>query len=85
MAETTTEVTAAATSTTAPPVQCRAPSALQCCQTVGTPSNPIVSLLLGLLGIVVQDSNTLIGATCKLPCPIILLRNLIITFRLTYY
>ncbi|KAG5655291.1 hypothetical protein KAF25_010443 [Fusarium avenaceum] len=65
MAESSTEVTAAATSTAAPPFQCPASSALQCCQTVGTPNTPLIGLLLGLLGIVVQDSNTLIGGTCS--------------------
>ncbi|KAF5392802.1 hypothetical protein D9757_000926 [Collybiopsis confluens] len=38
---------------------------IQCCNTVGTNSNPVISLLLGLLGIVVQDVNALIGATCS--------------------
>ncbi|KAH6959461.1 hypothetical protein DER45DRAFT_260301 [Fusarium avenaceum] len=65
MAESSTEVTAAATSTAAPPFQCPASSALQCCQNVGTQSSPIIGFLLGLLGIVVQDPNTLIGATCS--------------------
>ncbi|KAI8711127.1 Hydrophobin [Fusarium sp. LHS14.1] len=65
MAESTTESTAAATSTTAPSGLCRAPASLQCCQTVGTPSSGPISLLLSLLGIVVRDSNILIGATCS--------------------
>ncbi|KIK55495.1 hypothetical protein GYMLUDRAFT_47698 [Collybiopsis luxurians FD-317 M1] len=38
---------------------------VQCCQTVGTESNPVISLILGLLGIVIQDVDTLIGATCS--------------------
>ncbi|KAH8822418.1 fungal hydrophobin [Flagelloscypha sp. PMI_526] len=38
---------------------------IQCCQTVGTATNPVISLLLGLLGIVVKDVNALIGATCS--------------------
>ncbi|KIL85004.1 hypothetical protein FAVG1_11875 [Fusarium avenaceum] len=65
MAESTTEVTAAATSTAAPPGICMAPSSLQCCISVGTSTSPGIGLLLGLLGIVVRDSNTLIGATCS--------------------
>ncbi|KAF5630219.1 fungal hydrophobin [Fusarium tjaetaba] len=62
--ETTTESSAAATTTTAAST-CNAPAALTCCQTVGTSSNPVISLLLGLLGIVVQDPNTVLGATCS--------------------
>ncbi|KAI7767089.1 hypothetical protein LZL87_012375 [Fusarium oxysporum] len=65
MVESTTESTAAATSTTAASGQCNAPAALQCCQTVGTPTSPVISLLLGLLGIVVQDTTILLGATCS--------------------
>ncbi|EEU34410.1 uncharacterized protein NECHADRAFT_106229 [Fusarium vanettenii 77-13-4] len=65
MAESTTESTAAATSTTAPSGLCQAPASLQCCQTVGTQRNGVISLILSLLGIVVRDSNILIGATCS--------------------
>ncbi|KAF5707719.1 hypothetical protein FGLOB1_6790 [Fusarium globosum] len=60
--ETTTESSAVAATTTAASI-CVAPAALTCCQTVGTPTNPVISLLLGLLGIVVQDPNTVLGAT----------------------
>ncbi|KAJ0149907.1 3-oxoacyl-[acyl-carrier-protein] reductase FabG [Fusarium oxysporum f. sp. albedinis] len=62
--ETTTESSAVAATTTAAASICNAPAALTCCQTVGTATNPVISLLLGLLGIVVQDPNTLLGATC---------------------
>ncbi|CZR46075.1 uncharacterized protein FPRO_11522 [Fusarium proliferatum ET1] len=63
--ETTTESSAVAATTTAAASICVAPAALTCCQTVGTPTNPVISLLLGLLGIVVQDPNTVLGATCS--------------------
>ncbi|TVY77604.1 Fruiting body protein SC3 [Fusarium oxysporum f. sp. cubense] len=63
--ETTTESSAVAATTTAAASICNAPAALTCCQTVGTATNPVISLLLGLLGIVVQDPNTLLGATCS--------------------
>jgi len=65
-AESTTESTAAAPSTAAVAPLCGAPAALQCCNTVGTSSNPVISLLTGLLGIVIQNPDTLIGATCKI-------------------
>ncbi|KAF5246020.1 hypothetical protein FANTH_7110 [Fusarium anthophilum] len=64
--DTTTESSAvAATTTVAAASICIAPAALTCCQTVGTSSNPVISLLLGLLGIVVQNPNTVLGATCS--------------------
>ncbi|KAI1049379.1 hypothetical protein LB506_004686 [Fusarium annulatum] len=63
--ETTTESSAVAATTTASASICVAPAALTCCQTVGTPTNPVISLLLGLLGIVVQDPNTVLGATWR--------------------
>ncbi|KAF4457617.1 hypothetical protein F53441_490 [Fusarium austroafricanum] len=63
MIESTTESTAAATSTTVPPPTCNAPAGLQCCGSTGHPNDGPVSLLLGLLGIVVKDTNTLIGLT----------------------
>ncbi|KAF4335361.1 hydrophobin [Fusarium beomiforme] len=65
MVGSTTESTAAATSTTAASGQCIAPATLQCCNTVGTATDPVISLLLGLLGIVVRDQTTLLGATCS--------------------
>ncbi|RSM14768.1 hypothetical protein CDV31_005202 [Fusarium ambrosium] len=65
MAESTTESTAAATSTTAPSGPCQAPASLQCCQTVGTVSTPVIGLILSLLGIVVRDTNILLGITCS--------------------
>jgi hypothetical protein len=37
----------------------------QCCNTVTKASDPAASLLLGLLGIVVQDVNVLVGLTCS--------------------
>ncbi|PIL35284.1 hypothetical protein GSI_02009 [Ganoderma sinense ZZ0214-1] len=38
---------------------------VQCCNKVGTASDPIVSLLLGLLGIVLGDPSVLVGVTCS--------------------
>ncbi|RGP74787.1 hydrophobin [Fusarium sporotrichioides] len=64
IAESTTESAVAASSTTAASGQCVAPASLQCCQTIGTPTNSQVSLLLGLLGIVIRDTSTSIGLTC---------------------
>ncbi|KAH7174950.1 uncharacterized protein B0J16DRAFT_349370 [Fusarium flagelliforme] len=64
-AESTTESIAAVTSTAAVAPFCGAPAALQCCNTVGTSSDPVVSLLIGLLGIVIQNPDTLMGATCS--------------------
>ncbi|KAF5639255.1 fungal hydrophobin [Fusarium sp. NRRL 52700] len=63
--ETTTEPSAIAATTTAAASICNAPAALTCCQTVGTSSNPVIGLLLGLLGIVIQNPNTVLGATCS--------------------
>ncbi|KAF5724911.1 fungal hydrophobin [Fusarium mundagurra] len=65
IAETTTESSAVAATTTAAASICNAPAALECCQTVGTSSNPVIGVLLGLLGIVVQDPNIILGATCS--------------------
>jgi hypothetical protein len=37
----------------------------QCCNTVTTAKDPVASLLIGLLGIVVQDVNVAVGLTCS--------------------
>ncbi|KAF5375918.1 hypothetical protein D9615_008256 [Tricholomella constricta] len=37
---------------------------LQCCQSVQAASSDPVSLLLGLLGVVLDDLNVLVGVTC---------------------
>ena len=37
---------------------------VQCCNTVGYSSNPVVSLILGLLGVVVP-ADVLVGVTCS--------------------
>ncbi|KAK6835919.1 hypothetical protein RU639_002099 [Aspergillus parasiticus] len=38
---------------------------VQCCQRVGLPTDSAVGLLLGLLGVAVQDMSTLVGLTCN--------------------
>ena len=38
---------------------------IQCCNSVQKASDPSVSKLLGLLGIVVQDVTALVGVTCS--------------------
>ncbi|KAK7054512.1 hypothetical protein VNI00_003710 [Paramarasmius palmivorus] len=37
---------------------------VQCCNSVGAANDPSVAKILGLLGIVVQDVNALVGLTC---------------------
>ncbi|TBU28464.1 fungal hydrophobin [Dichomitus squalens] len=39
--------------------------AIQCCNSVQSASDPAASLLLGLLGIVVQGVDVLVGLTCS--------------------
>ncbi|KAK1222734.1 hypothetical protein PQX77_014407 [Marasmius sp. AFHP31] len=38
---------------------------IQCCQTVTTAKDPVVSPILALLGIVLQDLNVGVGLTCS--------------------
>ncbi|KAH6902458.1 fungal hydrophobin-domain-containing protein [Coprinopsis sp. MPI-PUGE-AT-0042] len=38
---------------------------VQCCNSVSTAKDPATALLLGLLGVVVQDVNIPIGVTCS--------------------
>ncbi|PPQ96989.1 hypothetical protein CVT26_006417 [Gymnopilus dilepis] len=52
-----------AAATGSPGNQCTTGS-LQCCNSTGTASDPSISKLLGLLGVVVQDVTALIGVTC---------------------
>ena len=37
---------------------------VECCNTVGSASDPGIATELGLLGVVVQDANVLVGITC---------------------
>ena len=61
----TTTVTVTATATATEPVsQCNTGS-LQCCNSVQSASSSGVPGLLGLLGIVLQDLNVLVGLTCS--------------------
>ncbi|KAI9069432.1 fungal hydrophobin [Trametes sanguinea] len=52
----------------ATPLEARADcstGALQCCDSTAEASSPAVSDLLGLLGIVLQDVDVLVGLTCS--------------------
>ncbi|KAK7472100.1 sc3 hydrophobin [Stygiomarasmius scandens] len=60
---TTVTVTAPATTVTAPASQCNTGD-LQCCNSVQSANSPAASLLLGLLGIVIQGVDVLVGLTC---------------------
>lgn len=61
---TTVTVTQTATQTAIAVSQCNVGS-VQCCDSTSTSSNIVTSLLLGLLGIVVQGVNVPIGVTCS--------------------
>nr|ABA46363.1 hydrophobin 1 [Heterobasidion annosum] len=60
---TTVTVTAPATTTTIPASQCNTGDA-QCCNSVQSATAPAVTSLLGLLGIVLEDINVLVGLSC---------------------
>ncbi|KAL5480793.1 SC3_3 [Sanghuangporus weigelae] len=63
-AKSTTTVTVTATATaTEPASQCNT-GQIQCCNTVQSADTPAVSTLLGLLGIVLEDLDVLVGLTC---------------------
>ncbi|KIY45479.1 fungal hydrophobin [Fistulina hepatica ATCC 64428] len=51
------------TATSIPPSDC-AVSNTQCCDTITTTSDPAVNVLLGLLGIVVNLVDVVVGLTC---------------------
>lgn len=53
-----------AAATGSPSNQCNTGSTL-CCQSSGQATDPTISKLLGLLGVVVQDVTTLVGVTCS--------------------
>ncbi|KAK1234099.1 hypothetical protein PQX77_002703, partial [Marasmius sp. AFHP31] len=38
---------------------------LECCKSVTTAKDPVASLLIGLLGIIIQDVNVGVGLTCS--------------------
>lgn len=59
----TTTVTVTATATPTSVSQCTTGS-VQCCNSVESASDPAASLLLGLLGVVVQGVDVLVGITC---------------------
>ncbi|KAJ3813516.1 fungal hydrophobin [Lentinula lateritia] len=70
---TTVTVTAPGTTTTEPASSCSTGS-LQCCDSTETAGSDAGSLLLGLLGIVVEDLNVLLGLGCS-PITVIGLGN----------
>ncbi|THU84056.1 fungal hydrophobin, partial [Dendrothele bispora CBS 962.96] len=47
-----------------PASQCNT-APVQCCDTVGSASDPAISKELGILGITVQDVTALVGLTCS--------------------
>ncbi|KAJ4474837.1 hydrophobin [Lentinula aciculospora] len=57
-------VTAPATTTTITSVDCTT-GPIKCCDSTKTAGSAAGSLLLGLLGIVVQDLNVLLGLNCS--------------------
>ncbi|KAI5121526.1 hypothetical protein M0805_002586 [Coniferiporia weirii] len=60
----TTTITVTATPTATTVSQCNTGN-LQCCQSTESSSDPVTSLLLGLLGIVLEGINVPIGVTCS--------------------
>ncbi|KAF8829585.1 fungal hydrophobin [Lentinula edodes] len=70
---TTVTVTAPGTTTTEPASSCSTGS-LQCCDSTETAGSSAGSLLLGLLGIVVEDLSVLLGLGCS-PITVIGLGN----------
>ncbi len=56
-------VAASAIATAIPPSQCNT-GPIQCCNSVDTAGSDSVAKILGLLGVVVQDLNVLVGVTC---------------------
>ncbi|THH14751.1 hypothetical protein EW146_g5632 [Bondarzewia mesenterica] len=59
-----TTTTAPPTTTTIPASQCNT-GPIQCCNTVESASSSGVAGILGLLGIVLQDLNVIIGLNCS--------------------
>ncbi|KAJ3873930.1 fungal hydrophobin [Lentinula edodes] len=70
---TTVTVTAPGTTTTEPASSCSTGS-LQCCDSTETAGSTAGAAILGLLGIVVQDLDVLLGITCS-PITVIGLGN----------
>ncbi|KAI0065202.1 fungal hydrophobin [Artomyces pyxidatus] len=60
---TTVTVTAPPVTTTLPVNSCTT-GPVQCCNTVESASNPVVSIILGLLGIVLDGVDVIVGITC---------------------
>ncbi|PPR04694.1 hypothetical protein CVT26_015019 [Gymnopilus dilepis] len=48
-----------------PPANQCTTGSLECCSSTGTASDPVISTLLGLLGIDVSDITALVGVTCS--------------------
>ncbi|KAI8970901.1 fungal hydrophobin-domain-containing protein [Trametes punicea] len=60
-----TPTTVTVTATPTPSGTSCSTGSIQCCQTVGDASDPTFSLILGLLGIVVDGVNVLLGLDCS--------------------
>lgn len=60
----TSTVTITATATATPADQCSTGS-IQCCNSVQSASSPDVTTILGLLGLVVDGEDVLVGLTCS--------------------
>ncbi|TFK99155.1 fungal hydrophobin [Pterulicium gracile] len=55
---------AASIATRSEPGSCNT-SPIQCCQSTEAPNGPTASVLLGLLGVILQDLNVLVGIQCS--------------------
>jgi len=66
LASATTTLAAATVGATGAPIpanQCNT-GPVQCCDSIGKASDASIAKILGLLGVVVQDVNAIIGVTC---------------------
>ncbi|KAL7284179.1 hypothetical protein ACG7TL_001461 [Trametes sanguinea] len=61
----TTTITATAPAPTGTGGNLCSTGSLQCCQSVGKANDPVIGLLLGLLGVVVDSVDALLGVQCS--------------------